>query len=78
MKKKIILLLSVILCVLCLTGCRDYISMHSSKADDLTIYSKDGYYYDHYEKYTIDEDTVAITVYFKQIPDSDWDTVKSE
>jgi hypothetical protein len=32
--------------------------------DDVRIDTKDGYFYDSYEKFKVDDDTIAVTIYF--------------
>lgn len=66
--KKIILFLT--LC-LCLTGCRpkqhDTINILNKEEwifDNITIKIKNGYFYNRHEKFTVDENTVGVTIYF--------------
>ena len=70
MKKKIILFLSAFCICLCLTGCeneRDFITINNKSSlifDDITITAKNGYFYDVHEKFKVDDDTIAVTIYF--------------
>lgn len=88
MKKKIILFLSVFCICLCLTGCyeneRDFITI-SNKSDftfdNVAIPTKNGYFYDFHEKFKVDDNTIAITIYFTK-EDSNgvggWDEPQTE
>ena len=90
MKKKIILFLSVFCVCLCLTGCspvkykRDIIKVWNKTSldlDDVYIYTKDGYFYDTHEKFKVDDDTIAVTIYFirEDLNDNgDWDSPQTE
>lgn len=70
MKKKVVAIL--IGCLLCsyLAGCdnnRDGIEIynrHSDVFDDICIEIKEGYFYDKHEKFTVDENTIGVTIYF--------------
>ncbi|MCM1232639.1 MAG: hypothetical protein NC489_21140 [Ruminococcus flavefaciens] len=76
-KKKI--LFSLILCVcIFLTGCskHDRIDIHNKPSfqDNMVhIDLKDGYYYDSYEKFTIDDNTIGVTIYFSNLENGSWD-----
>lgn len=69
MKRRILLFL---LCLMCfgLVGCtneNDRIEVYNKSGfvfDDVTIKIKKGYYYDSYEKITVDENTIGVTIYF--------------
>lgn len=80
MKKKMLLFLMMSLMCLCLTGCdnpHDTVTIYNKDAtgfDNITIPTKDGYFYDDYEKFTVDEDTIGITIYFSKDLDDTWDT----
>ena len=82
MKKKILLFLIASLVCLCLTGCdnpHDTVTIYNKNAavfDNISIPVKDGYFYDDYEKFTVDEDTIGITIYFSADSDDTWDTIK--
>ena len=83
MKKMILLVLTICLICVCLTGCEntgDFVAIHNKSTyvyDNISIEVKDGYFYESHEKFTVDEDTIGVTIYFS-IPDNDdsWDTVK--
>ena len=78
MKKNIALFL--IICLICLyfTGCQarnDGIEIYNKNAtvfDNVYIEIKDGYFYDRHEKFTVDENTIAVTIYFST-EDDEWD-----
>ena len=40
--------------------------------DDIQIPIKEGYFYDSHEKFTVDDKTVAVTVYFVSENDDEW------
>lgn len=77
--KKIILFLTLCLTCLCLVGCEnkhDTIDIYNKSDwifDNIKIEIKDGYYYDSYDKFTVDENTVGVTVYFSKDIDDTWD-----
>lgn len=83
MKKIILLVLTICLICVCFTGCentRDFVDIHNKTKyvfDNISIEVKDGYFYESHEKFTVDEDTIGVTIYFS-IPDNDdsWDTIK--
>lgn len=84
MRKKISLFLFVICICSCLTGCthkHDTIEIYNKsdwKDDNIFIHTKDGYFYDRHEKFTVDDNTIAITIYFSNLEEGDtWDR-KSE
>ena len=78
MKKKIALFLMICLICLCFVGCQndnDYIDIYNKDAiifDNIGIEIKDGYFYDRHEKFTVDENTIGVTIYFTNEDDS-WD-----
>lgn len=83
MKKKVLLFLMMGLMCLCLAGCcenpHDTVTIYNKNAavfDNISIPVKDGYFYDDYEKFTVDEDTIGITIYFSADSDDTWDTIK--
>lgn len=59
-----------------LVGCKnknDYIEVYNESNlvfDNVTIPIKRGYYYDRYEKITVDENTIGVTIYFTS--DDEW------
>ena len=73
--KKITLFL--MLC-LCLTGCKhkhDTISVWNREDwifDNVTIKTKDGYFYCKHEKFTVDENTIGVTIYFTNGMEDTW------
>ena len=78
MKKKMSLFLIVCLIWLCFAGCdnsNDMVDIHNKSStvfDNIQIEIKDGYFYDKHEKFTVDENTIGITIYFSTEDDS-WD-----
>lgn len=70
MKKNILLLLSMCMIFLCLVGCdheHDTVDIYNrtdSIADNIIIEIKDGYFYDKHEKFTVDDNTIGLTIYF--------------
>lgn len=77
MKKKIILLALAILFFLSLVGCdkhnADHIDVYNRSVftfDNVKIPIKDGYFYDIHERFTVDDNTVAVTIYFSKDDDS--------
>ena len=79
MKKKLTLLLIAILTCICMGGCtakKDWVTVHgrsSTVFDNFDIVCPDGYYYSEYEKTTIDDHTVALTIYFTKLEDDSWE-----
>jgi len=87
MKKKIILFLSVFCICLCLVGCenkRDFIEIYNKSDfvfDNISIHTKNGYFYDKHEKFKVDDDTIAVTIYFTKEDSDDvggWDEPQTE
>jgi hypothetical protein len=79
-KKLLLLILCVILICFCFTGCnrkQDYVSIYNKSYyifDDIDIELKDGYFYKSHEKFTVDDNTVGITIYFSnEAEDDSWD-----
>ena len=76
MKKKIVFVLMI--CLMCFTGCNnksDYIDIYNKSnwtLDDVGIPIKPGYFYNKHEKFTVDENTIGVTIYFSKEDDS-WD-----
>jgi hypothetical protein len=67
--KKLLLIISL-LCLL--VGCKknknDFVDIQNESMwvfDNWGIKVKDGYFIDDYEKFTVDENTIGITLYFK-------------
>lgn len=81
MKKKITLFLTVCLICLCFTGCGcqragdgvNILNKSTTIFDDVCIEVKDGYFYDKYEKFTVDENTIGLTIYFSKEGEETWD-----
>lgn len=79
MKKKILLLLSMCMIFLCLVGCdheHDTVDIYNrtdSIADNIIIEIKDGYFYDKHEKFTVDDNTIGLTIYFSKDAEEAWD-----
>ena len=85
MKKKIILFLSAVVYLSCLTGCTTNIhdcvrisGRSTTNADDVRIYTKEGYFYDSHEKFTVDEDTIGLTIYFSTENGDEWSNDSKE
>ena len=83
MKKKLIILLSLLCLCLCLTGCNnnkhDIVEIYNKKNwifDNIKINTKDSYFYDRHEKFTVDDNTIGVTIYFSTIEEDDWDNEK--
>lgn len=78
MKYKMILILC--LAAMMLTGCdkraADYVEIHNKSTavfDDIGIPLKEGYFYESHEKFTVDENTVGITIYFSNDAEAGWE-----
>ena len=77
--KKIILFLTLCLTCLCLAGCEhkhDTIEVLNKSIwvfDNIKINIKDGYYYDRYDKFTVDGNTIGVTIYFSNNIEDTWD-----
>lgn len=80
MRRKIALFLFISCVCVCLTGCQnkhDKIEIWNQDDlifDDINIDIKDGYFYDSHEKFTVDDNTVAVTIYFKNSEIDEWDS----
>lgn len=73
MKKKILIILMI--CLFCFTGCNsndniEIINKSSMTFDDINIKIKPGYFYNNHEKFTVDENTIGVTIYFSTEDDS--------
>ena len=70
MKKKLLLLLTIILSCLWLTSCdnkNDTVEIYNKNyyiLDNIKIKVKDGYFYDKHEKFTVNDNTIGVTIYF--------------
>lgn len=79
MKKKIAIFLCMIGVCSCLTGCdnkHDMIEVWNKSNwcfDNINIEIKEGYFYDDHEKFTVDENTVAVTIYFSTEDADTWE-----
>ena len=80
MKKYIIIFLIIILCII-LTSCNinksehDTIEIYNKSCttfDNIKIDIKEEYFYDKHDKFTVDDNTVAVTVYFVRDGIDDW------
>lgn len=78
LKYKMILVLC--LAAMMLTGCdkrtADYVEIHNKSNtvfDDVGILLKDGYFYESHEKFTVDESTLGITIYFSNESEAGWE-----
>lgn len=79
-KKLLLLILCVILICFCFTGCenkKDTVTIYNKSKyvfDDIIIEIKDDYFYDSHEKFTVDENTIGVTIYFSNEDEDDsWD-----
>ena len=79
LKMKCKILLMILCAAMMLTGCKgrkaDYIEIYNQSNwifDDITIPLKEGYFYENHEKFTIDEDTVGVTIYFSSDAEAGW------
>ncbi len=81
MKKKILLFLSVFCITFCLVGCQgknkhDRIEVWNKGDlifDDINIDIKEGYFYKEHEKFTVDKNTIGVTIYFSTEDADAWD-----
>lgn len=79
MKKKLSLFFIVCLICLCLIGCgseHDTVEIYNKTnwvSDNINIEIKDGYFYDSYEKFTVDENTIGLTIYFSNNVEDTWE-----
>ena len=77
--KKLICITIIIVLTFSLSGCQnkqDTIEIYgrnSSVFDNNMIEIKQGYFYDKHEKFTVDENTVGVTVYFSKEDDGEWE-----
>ena len=85
MKKKIIMILSIICIGLCLSSCNenenDQIEIYNKDSaifDNISIPIKQGYFYERHEKFTVDENRVGVTVYFSNSEEDEWDNKPTE
>lgn len=83
MKKKLTLFLCLVSTCIFLAGCQrkhDTIELYGKSDwifDNVTIETKDGYFYESHEKFTVDENTIAVTIYFSTSEKNVWED-KSE
>ena len=81
MKKKILLILSIFCIMFCLVGCEgqnehDHVEIWNKGDlifDDIHIDIKKGYFYKNHEKFTVDENTIGVTIYFVTEEADTWD-----
>jgi hypothetical protein len=81
LKKKILLFLSIVCITLCLAGCQgqnkhDRIEVWNKGDlifDDINIDIKEGYFYKKHEKFTVDKNTIGVTIYFSTEEADTWD-----
>lgn len=83
MKKKILLILGLIcICIYlssCSTNTHDTIIIYNKSAtnfDNISIDTKDEYFYDKHEKFTVDDNTIGVTIYFSKLDEGSWDNKK--
>lgn len=83
MKKKILLILGLMYICICLSSCgmntHDTITIYnksSTEFDNIKIDTKDGYFYDKHEKFTVDDNTIGVTIYFDKLEEDSWDNKK--
>lgn len=83
MKKIILVFLILCLICLCFVGCNNFNNQHDTiviygrtnlKFDNITIETKDGYFYNNHEKFTVNENTIGITIYFSKDEEDIWDS----
>lgn len=78
MKKKILLMMGIICLSLSITGCgskHDMIEVMNKSywtIDNILIPIKEGYFYNKHEKFTVDENTVGVTIYFSNDAEDGW------
>ena len=80
LKKKLILFLCLIGMCSCVTGCSeneyDTVKIWNKSSwvfDNITINTKYGYFYDSNEKFTVDDNTIGVTIYFSTSEEDTWD-----
>lgn len=82
MIKKLLLFFIICLICLCLTGCSNELNEHDTVViyyktcwvfDDIEIEVKDGYFYDSHDKFTVDENTIGLTIYFSNNVEDAWE-----
>ncbi len=79
MKKKIALFLCLIGICACVTGCQheyDTVEIYNKTnwtSDNIIINTKDGYFYDSHQKFTVDDNTIGVTIYFSTSEEDTWD-----
>lgn len=79
MTKKLFVIAIIMFSFGVLSGCstkeHDCIVIHNkgiSIFDDITVSVKDGYFYDRHDKFVVDENTVAVTVFFVNENGDEW------
>lgn len=77
MKKLIFMLVTTVL-IFSLCGCQnenDCVEVWNRSGtafDNITIKIKSDYFYDRHEKFTVDENTLGVTVYFTKEVEGEW------
>ena len=65
---------------ICFIGCGnkgDHVELYGKSNwifDDVCFDVKEGYFYDRHEKFTVDENTIGLTIYFTKNADDSWDS----
>lgn len=80
MKKKLWMLILCALTIVMLAGCgekqHDTVEIYNKSSlteDNIFIEIKDGYFYERHENFTVDDNTVAVVIYFSNSEDASWD-----
>ena len=75
-----ILILCLVVMMLVLTGCdkhtADQVEIYNKSStvfDNINIPLKEGYFYVKHEKFTVDENTLGITIYFSNDAEAGWE-----
>lgn len=75
MKWILILCLAAMILTSCGSRTADYVEIYNrsnTMFDDIKIHLKDGYFYESHEKFTVDENTVGVTIYFSNDAEDGW------
>lgn len=79
MKREVQLFIMLVCCCMFLVGCQkeqDTIEIYNKSItnfDNVTINTPNGYFYERHEKNKIDDNTVAITIYFSNVENNTWE-----
>ena len=82
MIKKIILTLVIIFICVSTSSCKnkyDTIDIYNKRSlifDNIKIDTKEGYFYNRHEKFTVDSNTIGITIYFSKDEEDEWSNIK--